>query len=181
MQRAHLDTLAAVSWLMAVFALVLLLMVQCGCGGSRFLEAPTNNEPDTSDCGELKRQFSGSTPWSPVAVPFNGTRTVKMWARVPGGWDDFGGTIHIMSAEWAITWVRSMKVQVGPYPRVAVWDGSDWDTDPRVDIRPHLELQGDYLVVEPTFTARGTKPAGKQTVPIGLTFAVCGPGADGLR
>lgn len=181
MRRHHWDSCAAALWLLLFLVGAPILLATCGCGNSRFLEAPPPNEPDTSNCVELERTFTGTAPFTPLPMPFSGTRKVKMWSSVPVGWDGFGGTVHLMSAEWGVTWIRSLRIGLGPYPRLAVWEQGRWDTDPRIDIRQYLIREGDFLVAEPEFTARGLKPAGKTKVPITVTFAVCGPGAQGVR
>lgn len=174
----HWGACAVVILIMAACAAALALL---GCSGSSFIAAPSSSEPDTSDCGQIERTFTGSAPWTPTPFPFRGTRTASMWAARPEGWEFFDGQVYLMGAEWDVGWISYMRMSLEGTATIAVWDGARWDVDSRVDVVPYIEERGDYLVVKPTFTARGLKPAGRSVIPVRIMLAVCGQGHEFIR
>jgi hypothetical protein len=168
------------------FAFCALLIVLQSCSGSTFIAATPMSEPDTSDCGSVSRTFIGKAPWTPTAIPFRGTRAVKMWAERPDGWEFFDGQLYLAEATWDVSWVSYMRMSLSDTPTIAVWDGVRWDLDGRIDVAPYLtEETGDsgrhYITARPIFHARGVKPKGSQEIPVTLTFWVCGPGHEFIQ
>jgi hypothetical protein len=179
MRRLHNESFFLVLLWHAVVALMLAL--SAGCGGSRFLELPTGDPPDTSNCSEATRTFGSKLPWTPWPFPFEGKRTISMSTWKPEHWDDFSGRVHLMEASWDIRWVDSMRMSLGDYPSVAIWDGRRWDVEPRIDLKPYIDADGDRLRIKPFIYAKGVKPAGEPRVAVSIRVALCGPGNDLIR
>lgn len=159
----------------------LFLLLSSGCGNSRFLEFPTGDPPDISDCSEASRTFGSTMPWTPWPFPFDGKRTVPMSTWKPENWHMFDGQLYLKRASWDIEWVDELRMSLGNYPSVATWDGERWKVEGRIDIAPYVEEDGDRLRIKPFFYARGTKPAGEPRVDVNIVVAVCGTGHNYIR
>lgn len=154
-------------------AIAIALASSCG---SAYYVAVDGAPPDTSDCTQVEREFKGKLFWTPFALPFEGRKKTKLWASKPTSWQDFDGQIYLMDGEWSIDWVDYLRMDIEPYPALVIWDGARFIIDNRVDVKPLLKQDEDprWLYVEPTVTARGTKPEGNPEVAVNVTFAVCG-------
>lgn len=155
-------------------------IVLTGCG-SQFFEIPPGGEPDPDECTLSMQDFTTQTLYTSAPLPFSGRRTVKMSTWVPDGWDQFEGTLHLLTATWDVTWVERMQMDVDRFPAVAVWNGYAWRVDKRVDFMPYIERDGDRLRFEPKVRAKGVKPAGKPITTINVIIAFCGEGSEEVR
>lgn len=173
----HWGSCALVLW---VIAAILAAIVVWGCGSSKYYTIP-GPLPDTSDCKQVERSFSGKMLWTPFPFPFEGTRTMKLWAAVPPGWDEFDGQVYLMSGRWNVTWVKELRMSIEPYQNIATWNGDVWTVDSRVDVKPLLKREDEWLSIEPKVYARGTKPKGNPGASVVVTLAVCGKGREGVR
>ena len=176
MKRLHNEAFFLVLLWHGVVALFLFL--SAGCGNSKFFELPTGDPPDTSNCSEAVRTFGSTMPYTPWPFPFEGKRGVNMSTQLPDNWEQFEGQVYLMEATWNIRWIKAMRMSVGNWPTVAIWDGTRWDVDPRIDLKPFLEPDGDRLRIRPFFYAKGTKPSGRPRVEVTVRVALCGPGNE---